>query len=170
MEGLEVLTEHTKSELKIPEDNEETRIHYELIDKGSCGPSVLAVITHEEVSTIIDNWDNYRGFAPVKEIRNELKKYGYETKFRQGGKSKEFPIPRTDLAIIRIQWLNDGKEWEAFMEATKHTHYVLMKRVLCAWWIFCNESGWFKLRSEQARNYLRNGYVSSYLELIKRVK
>ena len=42
-----------------------------------------------------------------------------------------------------------------------------MQKVGGDWFIFCNGQGWFGRASEAGRDYLKLGYVSSYLEINK---
>ena len=134
---------------------------------GVCGPSTIAVLSHKNVKEIINVWaGGFKGYSPMKEVQATLEKLGYTTSVRKkGNKAKEFPNPTTDTAIVRVQWLKeDGTEfyWAA---QTPNTHYVLMQKHNGEWWIFCNEYLWFKRNSEEAREYLKLGYVSSYFEI-----
>jgi hypothetical protein len=133
---------------------------------GVCGPSTIAVLTRKSIKEIVDVWaGGFKGYAPLKEVQATLEKLGYVSIRKKGNKGKEFPVPTTDVAIVRIQWLKpDGTEyyWKA---QTPNTHYVLMLKHNGEWWIFCNSALWFRKDSEKARNYLRLGYISSYLEV-----
>jgi hypothetical protein len=153
----------------IPPDNEAVKFQGNRKDKrffGVCGPSTIAVLTRKSVKEIIDVWaGGFKGYAPMKETQATLEKLGFSVIRINGDKAKQFPEPSTEYAIVRIQWLKeDGTEyyWKA---QTPNTHYVLMQKVNGEWWIFCNEFLWFKKESEQARDYLRLGYVSSYFEI-----
>lgn len=164
--------------LFIPPDNDKFRNYFEAIGKGSCGPTVIAVILEKPVAEILGSWStpakkkiidetNYKGYAPTKEMRKELESRGYSVKQRRGNKSRTFPTPKTDLAIIRIQWTDNGKEWVSFMEAARHSHYVLLKKDFLTqrWWVFCNDRKWFETDSKTAKDIFKRGYVSSYLEI-----
>ena len=173
--------------LFVPSDNESSKRKPDGSGYfGVCGPSTIAVLTHKNVKEIINVWANgFKGYAPMKEMEATLKKLGCNTSVRKkGNKAKEFPEPTTDAAIIRVQWLKeDGTEfyWAA---QTPNTHWVLMQKLNSdkssnnygkpdaegVWWIFCNEYLWFKKDSEEAKKYLRLGYVSSYFEINTREK
>ncbi len=151
----------------IPPDNEEQKRKAQEGYWGICGPSAIAALTEKSVKDVIDVWGNFKGFSPLKEMEETLRKLGYDVELVRGNKAKTFPQPRTDAAILRIQWLQaDGTEfyWRA---RTPNTHYVLMKKLDDEWWVFCNEVLWFKLDGEVGSRYLTLGYVSSYLEMKK---
>lgn len=163
-------------ELFEPLDNDKFRNYFEAVSAGTCGPTVIAVMTKRPVAEILASWftpakkkfldaTNFKGYAPLKEMIVELERYGFKVIRRRGNKSKEFPNPMTDLAVVRIQWLkDDGKEF-FWAEATKHSHYVLMKKLGGVWWVYCNGKGWFEKDSKKRKKYLKRGYVSSYLEI-----
>ena len=160
------------SDLYIPQDNDELRDKYEASGKGgTCGPSTIAVIKRTSVQNIIDNWCGgraaWRGFSPIGEVENTLAFFGFSSKLCHGLKSKNFPHPTTDMAIVRVQWLQkDGTEfyWRA---AGPHSHYVLMQKIKDEWWVFCNGDGWFSPRTPFASHkyFEGRGFVSSYLEV-----
>jgi len=151
----------------VPSDNQEMQERYQLRGGGTCGVAVLAVIKNVTIKRILQSSKiRYNGYLPLRIMRQMLEQMGYSTKLRGGKKSHRFPKPITDLAVVRIQWFdNNGQEFESFMEATKHTHYVLMKKFDDAWWIFCNGEGWFPKNCLRSMYYLEKGYVSSYLEI-----
>lgn len=133
---------------------------------GVCGPSTIAVLTHKSIQEIIDCWvDGFKGYAPLKELKATLEKLGYVVERKKGEKAKYFPAPKTDLAIVRVQWLKDDGTEFYWAAQTPNTHYVLMRKIEGEWWIFCNNSLWFKKDSLIGKFYLRLGYVSSYLEI-----
>jgi len=153
----------------IPPDNEEARKHLNFDTPsgywGTCGPAAIAVLSNKSVKEIISMWDGYKGYAPLKDMQLIMKKLGYNVIRKKGAKSKQFPEPTTDAAIIRIQWLQeDGTEFP-WWSATQNTHYVLMQKIEGEWWIFCNSNLWFKKESEEGKKYLEMGFVSSYLEV-----
>lgn len=155
--------------LFVPVDNEIAKLgKREKGFYGVCGPSTIAVLTHRSVKEIIDLWPGgYKGYGPLKEMQSTLAKLGYLAVRVKGDRARTFPRPVTRRAIVRIQWLKpDGTEyyWKA---QTPNTHYVLMSFYEGEWWIFCNECLWFKRDSKKAKEYLRLGYVSSYLEIRK---
>ena len=147
---------------------------------GVCGPSVIAVLTRTMVKEAITDWAGvFKGYAPMKEVQATLEELGYTVVRKKGNKARMFPEPTTDVAIIRVQWLKeDGTEfyWAA---QTPNTHWVIMQKINSdkstnsygeisddgEWWIFCNGQLWFKKDSEQGKEYLKRGYVSSYLEI-----
>lgn len=151
----------------IPLDNEiqKNRAMLEEHYWGVCGAAVIAVLEKKTIDEILDAWigeKGYKGYAPMKEMKLNLEKYGYKPIRFNGKKSKEFPEPNSEKAIVRIQWLKpDGTEyyWAA---ATPNTHYVLMQKLDGKWWIFCNSHLWFEKNSQAAIDYLKFGYVSSY--------
>ena len=152
----------------VPADNDVLREKYEP-RYGVCGISVIAVLEKKTVSEILEDWiTDYRGYAPVKEMKKMLQKLGYKCSLKRGKKARKFPEPATDIAVIRIQFLDEnGKEF-FWAEATLHSHYVLMQKVNGKWWIFCNgDAKWFAKDSVTAKKYLKDCYVSSYLELTK---
>jgi len=173
--------------LFIPPDNESSKMKPDGSGYfGVCGPSTIAVLSHKNVKEIVNIWaDGFKGYAPIKEMQATLEKLGYTSSVRKkGNKAKQFPEPTTNTAIIRVQWLKeDGTEfyWAA---QTSNTHWVLMQKLNSdkssnsygetdtkgEWWIFCNEYLWFKKDSEEARKYLRLGYVSSYFEIVSQEK
>lgn len=97
-----------------------------------------------------------------------LEAMGYSVKRVRGGRAKQFPTISPDrAAIVRIQWLDkDGKEFPWF-EAARHTHYVLLKWFDGDAYVFCNSVGWFPAYGVYALNYLKQGYVSSFIEVSK---
>jgi len=166
--------------LYVPPDNESTKQKRGKGYFGVCGPSTIAVLTNKTVKEIISIWEGgFKGYAPIKELQATLEKLGYFVNRQKGHKSRTFPTPTTNVAILRIQWLKeDGTEfyWAA---QTPNTHYVIMQKLNSdkstdtygeisddgEWWIFCNGQLWFKKDSKQAKDYLKLGYVSSYLEI-----
>jgi len=155
------------SVLYTPTDNDEMRDAYGT-RFGVCGPTVLAVLERATVKEIVDRWPNgYRGYAPMVDVKKLLGEFGWSYKFKSAHKSKEFPTPDTDLAIVRIQWLKDDGTEYFWAEATLHTHYVLMARHEGQWWVYCNGDGygWFLRDSPDGKDYLDGGFVTSYLEL-----
>jgi hypothetical protein len=156
-------------DLFVPPDNQATKQgKREKGFYGVCGPSTIAVLARRSVKEIIDLWPGgYKGYGPLKEMQAILAKLGYSAVRVKGNKARVFPTPATRRAIVRIQWLKpDGTEyyWKA---QTPNTHYVLIYFWKGEWWIFCNEFLWFKKNSLQAKDYLKLGYVSSYLEIRK---
>jgi hypothetical protein len=155
----------------MPSDNDAIRAYYESKGGGVCGPASIAAERGMTVAEVLGNWKGvgpgaFRGFSPIDDMKETLTALGYQFRYVRGGKAKEFPIPRSKAAVLRIQWLQeDGSEyyWRA---AGSHTHYILMKLLDDGWWIFCNAIGWFKGDSDIAKGYLEGrGFVSSYLEL-----
>lgn len=156
-------------DLYVPPDNDEAmekKYKTPSFRYGTCGPAVIATLAHKTVKEILDLWvGEFRGHAPMKEMKLTLEKLGYTITSKRGNKSREFPKPSTSSAIVRIQWLKeDGTEyyWAA---ATTYTHYVLMQKIYGQWWIFCNSQKWFQKDSRAGRKYLELGYVSSYFEI-----
>lgn len=145
---------------------------------GVCGPSCIAVLERTSIEAILNRWlgvglNAFRGFTPIAELKSMLTKEGYSWRYVRGGKAKTFPVPSGDFAIVRIQWLQeDGTEyyWRA---AGAHTHYVLMERregdwdIAAGWWVFCNTDLWFPAQGARAQDYLKPGFVSSYLEIAR---
>lgn len=158
--------------LYVPSDNESAKQKRGKGFFGVCGPSTIAVLTRKTVREVISLWSGgFKGYAPIKELQATLEKLGYSVIRQKGHKSRTFPLPSTDVAILRIQWLKeDGTEfyWAA---QTPNTHYVLMQKIDSnknaegEWWIFCNGQLWFRKDSKQAKDYLKLGYVTSYLEI-----
>lgn len=154
--------------LFVPPDNEKMASKYEDVG-GTCGVSTIAILERTTVGRVISKWRGigaqaFRGFAPIKDMKETLSALGYRFVYKRGHKAKEWPKPTTDMAIVRIQWLKeDGTEyyWKA---AGSHTHYVLMQRINGEWWIFDNRDLWFRAKDY---HYFDLGYVSSYLELSK---
>lgn len=154
-------------ELFVPYDNESAKQGTRQKGfYGVCGPSIIAVLTGKTIQEVINVWEGkFKGYAPMKEMQATLEKLGYFPIRKKGNKAREFPEPTTHVAILRIQWLKpDGTEyyWKA---QTPNTHYVLMQKHNNEWWIFCNDTLWFRKDSEEAKNYLRLGYISSYFEI-----
>jgi hypothetical protein len=114
----------------------------------------------------MDDWPvKYLGWGAWKDLKLTLEKYGYSVKMRSGKKQYAFPAPETEEAVVRIQWLDeDGKEYY-WAEATKHTHFVAMKKVDGVWLVFCNTRGWFSAHSIEGNAYLEDGFVTSYYEI-----
>lgn len=161
------------AKLYTPPDNEELARIYEAKGGGVCGAACIAVLEQVPVQSILDRWIGknsayFRGFSPIADMKSTLTTFGYTYKYVRAHKSKTFPLPKRNAAILRIQWLQpDGTEyyWAA---AGAHTHYILIQRINDEWWIYCNGNGWFNILDPFAKYYLTNkGYVSSYLELSK---
>lgn len=164
----------------IPPDNDKLRAAWENTPKhgGTCGPASIAALERTTVHAVIDSWagrtarEGWRGFSPMKEIKATLEKLGYSVAIKGGRKSKVFPTPQTDVAIVRVQWLKDDGTTYPWFEAPKYSHYVLMQRYQDGedWYIFCNgeDWGWFGAHGRDAIEYLEHGYVSSYLEVKKK--
>ncbi len=150
--------------MRIPNDLKEQREKYEKQGLGTCGPSILALLFNHPVEYIINHWyeDEYKdkGYANLTEMRRELNCFTPNwVKIKRGNKSKELKLPEGYwMAIARIQWEGDWGHW---IEAQKHTHYVLIQ----AWGgenrIFCNSIGWFN--QSQNKNYLKKGHITSFL-------
>ena len=160
----------------VPSDNHALMMKYEKLHGGTCGPAAIAVLEHITVQEVLNKWKGigqsaFRGYSPIADMKETLTAFGYKYKSIRAHKAKEFPTPKTDIAILRIQWLKpDGTEyyWAA---AGSHTHYLLMKKIDGAWWVFCNGQLWFESDSTFAKNYFSGrGYLSSYIELTKEVK
>jgi hypothetical protein len=151
----------------IPFDNETSKIRPEGKGYwGVCGPSTIAVLMHRPVKAIITDWAGiFKGYSPMREMEATLKELGFLPIHKKGNKAKVFPTPLTDAAIVRIQWLKDDGTEYYWAAQTPNTHYVLMQKIDGEWWIFCNSWLWFKKDSEKAKDYLKLGYVSSYLEI-----
>jgi hypothetical protein len=133
---------------------------------GVCGPSTIAVLMHQSVQSVIADWAGaFKGYSPLKEMQATLEKLGYASVRIKGNKAKEFPTPTTKTAIIRIQWLKDDGTEFYWAAQTPNTHYVLMQKIDGDWWVFCNSELWFKKDSAKAKDYLKLGYISSYLEI-----
>ena len=160
------LSEQHSNARFVPPDNQEMASKYEEVG-GTCGPSAIAVLERTTVEQVISKWRGvgpqaFRGFAPIREIKETLSALGYHFLYKKGHKAREWPKSMTNTAIVRIQWLKeDGTEyyWKA---AGAHTHYVLMQRINGEWWVFCNDALWFKASDYSVGP---QGYVSSYLEL-----
>lgn len=133
------------------------------VKTGICGPWVIAYLAKKKLKEVIDNWtDGYRGFAPMGEVERELKKYGIETTRTRAIFKKEFEAVGGDLILAFIQW-GKHKHW---IEAQKHTHWVVVEvRRDGDIWIGCSEDGWFPKDSEHGENYLKDGYIRSYLKI-----
>jgi hypothetical protein len=156
-----------------PPDNETLKQRYARIG-GVCGPSTIAAEHGLTIQEVLEKWRGvglraWRGFSPIKDLKETLTAFGYKFTYFRAGKAREFPFPRT-TAILRIQWLKpDGTEyyWAA---AGSHTHYVLMEKGSEGWWIYCNGVGeWFLRDGHYGQNYLKDqkGFVSSFLEISK---
>ena len=160
----------------VPLDNDLQREEYANTDGGTCGPSCIAANEGIKVQDVINRWrglgfEAFRGFSPIAEIKETLTSFGYHFIYVRAHKAKTFPRPRTDTAILRIQWLDEDSKEYYWRAAGSHTHYVLMKRCEGRWWIFCNAEHWFLSDSIKAKNYLKGrGFVSSYLELSKQTE
>ena len=159
------------SSLFIPSDNDIERENSLTNEgQGTCGPAAVAVIIKKTVKATLNEWPvKYPGWGAWKDIKLILERHGYSVKSRSGKKSPEFPHPESDEAIIRIQWLDDeGKEYY-WAEASRHTHFVAMKKLPGDgkhWMVFCNSRGWFPAHGSEARDYLEDeGFVTSYYEL-----
>lgn len=155
----------------IPPDNDELRERYKNSPKqgGTCGVAAIAALRGTTVEYVIERWvgkGEWPGYSPVKEMQATLEAMGYKTRKCRGGEAKQFPNVRSSAAIVRIQWLDqDGKPFPWF-EAFRHTHYVLMRWVKGeGFYVFCNGTGWFPAHGSFAKEYLRPGYVSSYIEV-----
>lgn len=157
----------------IPPDNESLKEKYAKIG-GVCGPSTIAAEKGITIQEVLEKWrgigsNTFRGFSPIKDLKETLTAFGYSFTYFRAGKSIVFPTPRT-TAILRIQWLKpDGTEyyWAA---AGSHTHYVLMEKGSLNWWIYCNGfNEWFLRDSYTGQHYLKDqkGFVSSFLEITR---
>ena len=159
--------------LFVPPDNADIRDRYERLGRGgTCGVATVAALERKTVQSVIDSWageKGWPGYSPIREMRATLEKDGYRVKVCQGHKAKEFPFIDCMAAIVRVQWLDDdGKDYSGFMERARHTHYVLLEWHAGKILVFCNSDGWFPAKGKVARDYLKPGYVSSYLEVSRK--
>ena len=170
-------------EMFVPSDNEEAKrrgeewslkqrgLHFNTPSGywGVCGPASIAALTRKTVKEVIESWSfEFKGYSPMFEMGEALKKVGFQITRVNGRKLRWFPLPKTNEAILRIQWLKDDGSEYPWWCATQNTHYVLMKNYNGRWWIFCNSHLWFEIDSIIGKEYLKLGYVSSYFELKKR--
>ncbi len=153
----------------VPPDNEpEMRRALQNDGQGTCGPAAVAALTNKTVRQVIEDWPGeYRGWGAWRDIKKLLEEYGYSVKARGAKKCYNFPLINTDMAILRIQWLKDDGTEYYWAEASRHTHFVAMKKDSGKLWVFCNSRLWFDAYSLIGCDYLENGYVTSYYELIK---
>lgn len=148
----------------IPHDNEYYRDFYESQGKGSCGLSILAVIFRKSIKEILDGWKDYKGHAPVQELRRFLEINCLKIKKKNIIESYDILKSNNARAIFRIQWLGnkEGKfhGWDSWFEATSNTHYLYLENN----YLFCNVDLWFP--KENLYHYLgNNGIITSSLEI-----
>lgn len=155
----------------VPRDNDSTRELYEREGLGVCGPAVIATLTKKKVGTIIDDYiEHYKGHQTFRNIKEILKLLGINFKQKNGHKVKEFPLPKTEYSIVRVQWLGKGNldkyhGWNYWVEATQNTHYILIRKIGKKRFCFCNAIGWFFINNQTTRDYLEEGYITSYLDI-----
>lgn len=103
----------------------------------------------------------FRGLASLHEMKETLTAFGYSYRQVKGNRAQSFPFPRTDLAIVSVEWFREEGERYA-------GHYVSMKKLKDRWWVYCNGEGWFPADSDRGMGYLDGrGCVPSYLEVWK---
>ncbi len=133
---------------------------------GICGPYALSCVLEKSLSDVIQDWiGGYHGFAPFHKVMEMLDFYKVKYQRVNGHHAKTFHgLPQgVNNAIARIQWEGDYKHWA---EAQKFTHYVAVKRVNGEILIYSDElqeQSPFKFNSTQALDYLKDGYITSYL-------
>ena len=150
----------------VPSDNLESQRVYADENGGVCGPASIASIERTTVKVIVDKWPGgYRGYAPMRDMVQVLRELGWTVRRKRGSKNRQWPSPSTDLAIVRIQWLDDDGQEYYWAVAPLHTHYVAMKKIGEDWYVFCNGTGVFRTSSYAGAHYFDIGYMTSYLEL-----
>ena len=159
----------------IPPDNDYYRREYESKEKGICGLAVLAVLFRTTIDEILDAYQvflkkEYPSYLSLKDLRAFLSHHGYKTMMKNGHKAKTFPLPEEDgTTIARIQWEgSDGGKYHGYrswQEATCNTHWVLIMEHEGTAFVFCNGEGWFNNHDYRYREYLKPGYITSYLEV-----
>jgi hypothetical protein len=143
--------------------------------KGTCGLATLAVLQEKTVQWVLNEWNRIIGpyhfigekgsGANLGPMLDLMRSWGWELKRHRGLRARV--LPRGEKPIIaRIQWLReDGTEY-FWREAPIHTHYVLIIKDM----IFANEYGWIARGSKEELDYLKLGFVSSYVEIIEMTK
>jgi len=133
------------------------------IDNGICGAWVIGQFIDKPTVDIVNNWTGgYKGYASMKDMIKELKKYGVSVVRKKAKNKKRFEVV-AKIAIAFIQWEGNYKHW---MEAYKNTHWVMVRlRDDDCLEIGCSNEGWFPVNSEFGRNYLKGGYIRSYLAI-----
>lgn len=141
----------------------------------TCGPTSIAAILQKPVKEVISHWVDKNGYRAnftrgtnAKELIANLKALGYSTKvikyhrYKKGMGGGEFPLPKTELAIARIQWLCPEHKRRARM-----SHFVALIREEHYLAVFCNGLGyWFQAFAESGgKRYLEHGYVTSFIEI-----
>lgn len=133
------------------------------IDKGGiCGQSCLAVIEGITIQEVLDNWEKlgleFKGWSGWKQLRDYLKKRGYEAKQIRYDKNKFWNMDKGIFYIARVQWLGSNnlkmekpfygyKHWS---EASAHTHFIVISEEE----VFCNEDGLFPFK--KLKDYLKS--------------
>lgn len=140
---------------------------------GNCGPYAIGAITGILWQTVLIDWSlaglgHYKGYAPLREIRDMLEFYGIKHKFASARGSRVFALPEGyDQAIARIQWLPQGDDpdrfWDSWQEAQQHTHYVAVKRTPDG--LLTNDTLEGVIRAEKYP--LDDGIITSYLLIEK---
>jgi hypothetical protein len=148
----------------VPPDNQRLRDTFEANGGGICGVAVLAALKRTTVSDILQDWKDYPGHAPMKDMRRMLNKYGYNVVQRNGRKARNINLPPDTVAICRVQWLGgDGGSFHGYnswVEASRNTHCILIEGSQ----VYCNVEGWFP--KSKLPGYLKEGYITSYLEVV----
>ncbi|MFC1590972.1 hypothetical protein ACFL43_00445 [Thermodesulfobacteriota bacterium] len=154
-----------------PPDNEELLKKYEAEEKGICGQACLAVITRNNIQSVLDQWKlqigEIKGWAGWRQLRQYLEARGFNVKqinLLNGYNPKK-------SYIARVQWIGEGKKidkpfygWGHWTEATAHTHFVVVENFK----FFCNATGWDNFPNGlQEYLKLNKGQVTSYLEISK---
>lgn len=149
------------NELYTPKDNDFERDRWEARQLGTCGPSVVAVLLNKTVSAVIRSWPvEYKGHANMRDVISMLKQEGVDVRRAPGGKSKTLELPAgAELAIARIQW--EGEWQKHWMEAQRHTHFIVMRKINGVVYVFCNGRGWFA-PSVPEDPYLDAGHITSF--------
>jgi hypothetical protein len=148
--------------------------------------AVISVLEGKSVEEIKNEWEKHIGKYVLKDINDYnksvkgsganlkpmimlLKELGYSVERHNGGKAKNLrglcamSMVENKPIIARIQWLKDDGSEYYWKQAPLYTHYVLIRQKN----IFCNGQGWFIRGSKQEEDYLKLGYVSSYLMVSK---
>ena len=150
-----------------PLDNKKYRNIYEPQGKGICGIATLAVILKCSIAHILKKWGDYEGYVLNGKLRTFLENEGYEVKMLRGNKRKDFPI-ENKLHLCRVQWIGQGggrfHGYSNWHDASCHTHLIVIDKDM----VYCNDEGWFEI--SRLPEYLKKGYITSYLEICERVK
>ena len=155
--------------IQIPSDCREMTESMRVIKGGICGQSCLAVIEKSSIKNILMNWKkvglDFKGYSGWKQLREYLKKRGYEVKQKR---SKDLKFLFEKFYILRIQWIGEGEKKEKpfygyghWAEASAYTHFIVVKGNE----FFCNEYGLFNI--DKLGHYLSNynAVITSALEI-----